>query len=472
MLTMSNITVGSLCSGIEAASVAWANLPYKFSWFSEISAFQSELLKSKYPETPNLGDMRSIAEKLRSGSISAPDLICGGTPCQAFSLAGLKKGLDDSRGNLTLSYVEIINANDEVRLSARKPRTIALWENVEGVLRDKTNAFGCLLGSLSGLDQEIKLNGKWPQSGILEGPTRNIAWRILDAKHFGVPQQRRRLYLVAGGKDFDPVSALFEITSKIPEEAPPQTKVLKFKKSGFNIEVFREYTDCIYSAYGTKWNGNAAAYNGSLYVVQDKRIRRLTPLECERLMGFPDNYTDLPRAKPTARYQAVGNSWAIPVVQWIGKRIKSCKNKGFDKLQPLLPDHLIIHKQDDVRIWAIGAHPTQLKDHKFINGASYPEVSKSSSIEEIVDVDAPENFFITPVGCKGILRRKYERGLSMNARLEKVLLSVASEWTHEKIEAISRRQPRGRFSDVHKKEDGVTISDLPLFKTSPRESSK
>ena len=465
---MSNITVGSLCSGIEAASVAWANLPYKFTWFSEISAFQSELLKSKYPKTPNLGDMQSIAGKLKSKAIEAPDLICGGTPCQAFSLAGLKKGLDDSRGNLTLSYVEIINANDAVRLSLGKSRTIALWENVEGVLRDKTNAFGCLLGSLSGLDQEITLNGKWPQSGILEGPTRNIAWRILDAKYFGVPQQRRRLYLIAGGKDFDPVAALFEITSKIPEEAPPQAKVLKFKKSGHNIEVFREYTDCIYSAYGTKWNGNAAAYNGSLYVAQDKRIRRLTPLECERLMGFPDNYTDLPRAKPTARYQAVGNSWAIPVVRWIGKRIKTGKNMGFKNHRSRLPDDLLVHNQDDVKIWAIGANPVQLKDLKFINGAAYPEVSKSSSIEEVIDVDATDNFFITPVGCKGILRRKHERGLSMNPRLEAVLQSISSEWSHEKIESISRRQPRGRFSDVHKKDDPPAISDLPLFRKSTR----
>lgn len=464
---MSNITVGSLCSGIEAASVAWADLPYKFKWFSEISGFQSELLKNKYPGTPNLGDMQSIAGKLKANAIEAPDLICGGTPCQAFSLAGLKKGLDDSRGNLTLSYVEIIKANDDVRLSLGKPRTIALWENVEGVLRDKTNAFGCLLGSLSGLDQEIKLNGKWPQSGILEGPTRNIAWRILDAKYFGVPQQRRRLYLVAGGKDFDPVSALFEITSRIPKEASPQTKVLKFKKSGHTFEVFREYTDCIYSAYGTKWNGNAAAYNGSLYVAQDKRIRRLTPLECERLMGFPDNYTDLPRAKPTARYQAVGNSWAIPVVQWIGKRIKTGKKRSFENHISRLPDDLLVHNQYDVKIWSIGANPIQLRDRKFINGAVYPEVSKSSSIEEVIDVDAQENFFITPVGCKGILRRKNERGLSMNPRLEMVLQSISSQWSHEKIESISRRQPRGRFSDAPKKEgDGLAISDLPLFKKS------
>ena len=87
--------------------------------------------------------------------------------------------------------------------------------------------------------------------------------------------------------------------------------------------MFREYSDCLYSAYGTNWNGNAAAYNGSLFVVQDEKIRRLSPLECERLMGFPDEYTNIKGAKRTNRYQAIGNSWAVPVVQWIGKRLVS-----------------------------------------------------------------------------------------------------------------------------------------------------
>ena len=95
------------------------------------------------------------------------------------------------------------------------------------------------------------------------------------------------------------------------------------KKKDILFEVFREYSDCLYSAYGTKWNGNAAAYNGSLFVVQDEKIRRLSPLECERLMGFPDEYTNIKGAKRTNRYQAIGNSWAVPVVQWIGKRLVS-----------------------------------------------------------------------------------------------------------------------------------------------------
>lgn len=262
--------------------------------------------------------MKNISSILFDGKIGAPDLICGGTPCQAFSLAGWQNGLRDERGNLTLEFVNIINANDEVREKNGQNKTVVFWENVEGVLKDKTNAFGCFLSLLSGSDVEIKLD-RYPNAGLIRGKKRNIAWRVLDAKYFGLPQQRRRLYVVAGGKDFAPENILFEKHEKPFEELKKYPLI--FERNGCHIEMFREYTDCLYSAYGTKWNGNAAAYNGSLYVVQDNRIRRLTPLECERLMGFPDNYTNIPDVKPTNHYQGVGNSWAVPVVKWIGKKI-------------------------------------------------------------------------------------------------------------------------------------------------------
>ena len=206
---MGNISVGSVCSGIEAASVAWHSLGFEFKWFSEIGVFPSKVLKLKYPRVPNLGDMCQIPKKLRDKKIEVPDLICGGTPCQAFSLAGWKKGLDDNRGNLTLKFVDIINENDACRSLMGKSPSYVLWENVEGVLRDKTNAFGCFLASLAGYEDEISV-ARWPQAGVIHGPKRNIAWRVLDAKFFGLPQQRRRLYVFAGGKDFFPERVLFE----------------------------------------------------------------------------------------------------------------------------------------------------------------------------------------------------------------------------------------------------------------------
>ena len=102
---------GSVCSGIEAASVAWNPLGWEAAWFSEIEPFPCALLAHHYPNVPNLGDMTTIAPRILSGEVEAPDILCGGTPCQAFSVAGLRKSLDDARGNLSLVFCELANAN-------------------------------------------------------------------------------------------------------------------------------------------------------------------------------------------------------------------------------------------------------------------------------------------------------------------------------------------------------------------------
>ena len=140
---------GSVCSGIEAASLGFKTIGMHPAWFSEISEFPSKILKHHYPEIENMGDMNDLPSKIRSGYIESPDILCGGTPCQAFSLAGWKQGLVDTRGQLTLKFIEVADAIDEVRLKAGKKRSIVLWENVEGVLRDKTNAFGIFLAGLT-----------------------------------------------------------------------------------------------------------------------------------------------------------------------------------------------------------------------------------------------------------------------------------------------------------------------------------
>ena len=307
-----DISIGSVCSGIEACSVALNNLGFSVKWLSEIGKFQSLILKNWYPNIPNLGDMKKIPEKILSDQIPFTDIICGGTPCQAFSSAGSQQGLHDSRGNLTLKFIDIIEANDKKRKEHGLDRCIVLWENVEGVLSDKTNAFGCFISSLAGIDQTLSLK-RWPMYGIIRGSKRNIAWRILNANYFGIPQQRRRLYVISTDRNLYPETILFEAKSSFKKYG--EYSDLKFIKDNHTYEVFREYTDCLYSSYGTKWNGNAGAMNGSLFIVQDGRIRRYSPLECERLMGFPDNYTNIKDAKKTNRYQAIGNSWAIPVIK-------------------------------------------------------------------------------------------------------------------------------------------------------------
>ena len=437
-------SVGSICSGIEAASVAWHGLHYDFKWFSEIADFQSRFLAYKYPSIQNLGDMNLIPDLLSEEKIDTPDLICGGTPCQAFSLAGFQKGLEDERGNLTLKFVDIVNKNDEIRSRSKKDNTIIFWENVEGVLKDKTNAFGCFLASLAGCSKEIKLK-RFPNAGLLRGPKRNVAWRILDAKYFGVPQQRRRLYVLAGGKDFHPECVIFEKHEK--PTGSLKKYPLVFEKEKHAIEVFREYTDCLYSAYGTKWNGNAAAYNGSLFVCQDNRLRRLTPLECERLMGFPDNYTDIPNTKPTNRYQGVGNSWVIPVVKWFGNQIENYSKEKFtiDENQLGLFGQTLINNKEAI-MFDMSMEFIQLDDGTLLNGTEIPETIISSNIADIIQTDVPENFYISPAGCAGIWRRKNERNLNINKRLEQVLSYISSQWTEEEILKKSLVQKRGRFS--------------------------
>ncbi len=455
-------SIGSICSGIEAASVAWNTLEVNFEWFSEIAAFPSKLLNEKYPSIPNLGDMNDIPNLILNRKVSAPDLICGGTPCQAFSLAGWKNGLNDNRGNLTLKFVDIIESNDIVRLEANQKRCKVFWENVEGVLTDKTNAFGCFISSLAGLDDVLTIkDGRWPNAGVIYGKTRNIAWRVLDAKYFGLPQQRRRLYMIAGGKDFHPETVLFETHHNNFPNYP--SAPLIFEKEGHKFEVFREYTDCLYSAYGTKWNGNAAAYNGSLFVVQDDRIRRLSPLETERLMGFPDNYTDIPGAKRTNRYQGTGNSWAVPVIKWIGERLIGKRNINSSLLEDNLypPDR--IHKISESSIFLdLGKDLVELNDGTILNCTSIPEVCSFSSMKDIVSVDAPDAIYISPVGCYGIIRRKMERNLKINPRLEKILLSISSEMPPEEIEKKSRKQKRGRFSEPTKQKNSIQENEYRI----------
>lgn len=203
---------GSVCSGIEAVSLAWQPLGLVPAWFAEIEPFPCAVLAHHYPGVPNLGDMTQIAAQVLDGTAPAPDILVGGTPCQSFSLAGGRLGLADPRGALTLSYVELADAIDKIRRQACRPPVTLVWENVPGVLSDRSNAFGCLLGALAGEGRALEPPGqKWTHAGCVSGPLRRIAWRVLDAQYFGLAQRRRRVFLVASGPDgLDPAAVLFE----------------------------------------------------------------------------------------------------------------------------------------------------------------------------------------------------------------------------------------------------------------------
>ena len=214
---------GSVCSGIEAASVAWHPLGWRAAWLAEIEAFPTAVLAHHFPDVPNLGDMTKLAKLVLTGKIAAPDVLVGGTPCQAFSVAGLREGLSDPRGQLTIKYVELFDAIDHVRVSRGDDPAIAVWENVPGVLSDKGNAFGCLLGALSGEDFELQPpGGKWANAGCVFGPQRAVAWRILDAQYFGLAQRRRRVFVVASARaGFNPAQVLFEFGG-LRRDTPPR----------------------------------------------------------------------------------------------------------------------------------------------------------------------------------------------------------------------------------------------------------
>lgn len=416
---------GSVCSGIEAATVAWHSLGWKPAWFAEIEKFPSQVLAHHYHDVPNLGDMTTIAEKVKNKEVEAPDILVGGTPCQAFSVAGLRNSLDDDRGQLSLEFVRIANEIDSARLVRGYEPVIAVWENVPGVLNTKDNAFGCFLGALSGEECELQPpGGRWKNAGCVFGPSRQVVWRVLDAQHFGLAQRRKRVFVIASARTECIAEILFErkgMFGDIKESKGKRENTASY--SGTHLNRTSETVSGnsivppLLASHGQKmWLGNQEAFCGDYYIkhaigvggcnsnaavteeksatllsnndrgyvihgTQDpisstktahclgrnngqenficepayamiadatpkisKQIngtlrssggggivpssvvyqyiaRYLTEKECERLQGFSDNYTNIPKASATNRYKALGNSMAVTVMAWLGQRI-------------------------------------------------------------------------------------------------------------------------------------------------------
>jgi DNA (cytosine-5)-methyltransferase 1 len=295
----------TVCSGIEACTVAWKPLGWEAQWFSEIDKFPSAVLAHHYPNTPNLGDMTKIHEhETFKKSVGSVDLICGGTPCQSFSIAGLRKGLDDPRGNLALTYLGLV---DKLR-----PEWV-IWENVPGVLSsDGGRDFGTFLAALG------QIGYGW-------------AYRILDAQYFGVPQRRRRVFVVghSSGDWRRAAAVLFERKSLSRDNFKMSEKNKNTRFSDTYVASKKTTIGTLMANCGSKkWLGNQEAFSGDYRIIRNGKASYLTPIECERLQGFPDNYTQIPyRNKPTdkcpdgSRYKGLGNSMAVPVMRWIGERI-------------------------------------------------------------------------------------------------------------------------------------------------------
>jgi DNA (cytosine-5)-methyltransferase 1 len=399
----------SVCSGIEAASVAWHPLGWEAVAFAEIDRFPSALLSHHYPAVPNWGDLT----KCKDWPDATFDVLVGGTPCQSFSVAGLRKGLDDPRGNLTLTYLAVLD---------RYRPGWCVWENVPGVLSSGGGRdFGAFLGGLGQLGY-------------------GFAYRVLDAQYFGVAQRRRRVFVVgclggwqraaavlfdgeslcghpaprreagqrpagtlkggtgergypdpsdgnggglvevagtlggasqSGGfrtTDLDNNGAFVPVTApcltqnygKQPDNSdtnagPMLVTTLAIRGRGDSCDLECR-TDGTANAILTPNGGRGGIGVGAIAFANTAgdtalglskpgvppitgrngdpgnvfqpgmAVRRLTPTECERLQGFPDGYTLVPyRGKPAAdgnRYKALGNSMAVPVMAWIGKRLQ------------------------------------------------------------------------------------------------------------------------------------------------------
>ena len=375
---------GSVCSGVEAATVAWHPMGWNPQWFSEIEKFPSAVLDHHYPDVPNLGDMT----KFKEWSNDPIDLLVGGTPCQSFSVAGLRQGLDDPRGNLMLTYLAIAERY--------QPRWL-VWENVPGVLSSSRGRdFGTFLGALGKIGY-------------------GFAYRVLDAQYFGVAQRRRRVFVVGYLGDWRRAAAvLFERESLSGYPAPsreageevaadagertangshwdsltnPHPPLSQSHNTGgiggSNQELFSQrgagITPVAFGAQNSSRQGDSVSTEvtptldksktpavcvplntqlglrgadtsnssregvgigndgdpgftlqaaHSHGIISETAVRRLTPTECERLQGFPDGYTQIPWGKKVAeecpdghRYKAMGNSMAVPVMRWIGERI-------------------------------------------------------------------------------------------------------------------------------------------------------
>ena len=403
---------GSVCSGIEAASVAWRPLGWECAFVSEIEPFPAAVLAERFPSVPNLGDFTKIRPGDYAGDI---DLLVGGTPCQAFSVAGLRKGLNDERGNLALEFA---------RLAFRTRARWVVWENVPGVLTSGAGRdFASFLSLLVGWELKLPDGWKWRKAGIVTGAPGcfSVGWRVLDARYTrveqfprAIPQRRKRVILVGALGDWTrPRKALFDrelcggsapprredeeaaaagsrkrpqgaggiswwdgsqcaptlTTRSIGQLMPDKnqfpcvldTRWARVFKDGASPAILAsDYKDpkaVLTPCYpidmmnidgrGDTFKAKCFGLEGeAAYSLTRRRpsgvcipgvVRRYTPLEAERLMGFPDDWTLIPwRGKPASRcpegprYKALGNSMCTNVMAWVGERIDMVEKGVFD----------------------------------------------------------------------------------------------------------------------------------------------
>lgn len=395
----------SVCSGVESASLAWSGLGWEPVFFSEIEKFPSEVLKVRYPNVPNLGDMQKIRiRKDSDGTIiccgengevrtDKIDLLVGGTPCQDLSTAGYRAGLDGERSSL---------AYDFVRLAYESGAKWFVWENVPGVFSSNQGRdFARLLSLFTGLDIDTP-DKRWDSSGFIVPKRRDrfaVSWRVLDSQFtrtprfpYAIPQRRKRVFIVGCLGDWESATSVLLEPKSESWITPTRRKIrqgdtgnsqnglgesgkVTLSYDSYNTSLTEELAHtithgCTY-ALGTgarvlqyvfiktsrarnshdcetyiEGGGKVCNTINTMYpeprpcelIVEDINVRRLMPLECERLMGFPDNWTRIPwRGKPeeecpeSHRYKVCGNSMCVNVMEWIGQRIDEVEKQDEER---------------------------------------------------------------------------------------------------------------------------------------------
>ena len=346
------LTLGSLFDGIGGWQLAAVHAGVKPIWSSEIEKFPLAVTRKRFPDTKQLGDVTKITD------VEPVDIVCAGSPCQDLSIAGKREGLAGERSGLFINAINIVR---QMRMSTggRQPRFF-IWENVPGAFTSGSERgadFRAVLESIAETDIPMPKDGRWAAAGMVQCPKCEIAWRVLDAQYWGVPQRRKRIFLVADFAAADRRAAeILFVEPCVPRDSaesegegqeaagragngidsanqdlPKCDKLIIEKEQTMKVydmthadEVMRPVTgdksNCLNSRMGTGGNQVPVIHDEEKYTV-----RRLTPLEAERLQGWPDGYTDVPlNGKPASdanRYKALGNGMAQPCADFVLSQI-------------------------------------------------------------------------------------------------------------------------------------------------------
>ena len=362
----------SLFSGIEAATVAWQHLGWECVAVAEIEPFPCRLLAHHYPDVPNLGDVTKITKE-QIEALGHIDVVIFGSPCQDLSMAGKRKGLKNEDGSVTRSGL-FFAAIDIFRWSGAR---FALWENVPGAYSsNKGRDFAAVVSEMAGLDNlDVPRNG-WGTAGCAVGDNGLLEWACLDAQFAGLAQRRKRVFAILDTGDWANRPPILLIAESVRGSTAPSREkgeevagtivscarnpsinenhlIACMATGNTNAEILTDLSPtltCAHEqpiiAYGIAGNvigrkpengGNGTGYSeelsytltktdqhGVCYRTNNKyEVRRLTVLESERLQGFPDGYTNIPKCSDSARYKSLGNSMAVPIIRYIGQQIES-----------------------------------------------------------------------------------------------------------------------------------------------------